>query len=473
MAFPTTAGGRLARFVAELEWTSVPPAIRTVVRDHVLDTIGCILAAVGGPSWSAAMRTVTADGGYPQASAAGCADLVTCRQAAQVNGVLARSLEFDDMVMPDLHPSGVVVPAVLAVGEHRGASGEMVLAAAAGALEVLVRLGRAGCDARSRISRFLLRGQDSTAICGTVAAAAAAARLMGLDAEGSAHAIGIAVTMSAGSLEANRGGGSVKQFSSGRAAASAVAAASLAAAGVTGPLTALEGRYGFYQCFLDGEFDLDVLAGDLGNRWEIADLRYKPYPSNYYTHAGVDAALALRDRGLRAADVASLRLGVALPMLHTMGEPTEVKQRPADGYAAKFSGPYTVACALLGGSGLGLGLDDFRDQLVRDPERVALMARVEVEADQRCDAIFPEHAPAIVDAVTTDGTRWHEEVLTNRGSRQRPLTPEEVAAKFAMNASRTLPAEQVEVVRGAVSDLAGAADASTMVHSLRAARRLR
>ena len=160
-------------------------------------------------------------------------------------------------------------------------------------------------------------------------------------------------------------------------------------------------------------------------------------------------------------------------MLHTMGEPTEVKQRPADGYAAKFSGPYTVACALLGGSGLGLGLDDFRDQLVRDPERVALMARVEVEADERCDAIFPEHAPAIVDAVTTDGTRWHEEVLTNRGSPQRPLTPDEVAAKFAMNAGRTLPAEQVEVVRDAVWDLAGAADASTMVHSLRAARRLR
>ena len=155
MALPTTAGGRLARFVAELEWRSVPPAIRTVVLDHVLDTIGCILAAVGGPSWSAAMRTVNADGGYPQASAAGCADLVTCRQAAQVNGVLARSLEFDDMVMPDLHPSGVVVPAVLAVGEHRGATGEAVLAATAGALEALVRLGRAGFDPRSRTSRFL------------------------------------------------------------------------------------------------------------------------------------------------------------------------------------------------------------------------------------------------------------------------------------------------------------------------------
>jgi 2-methylcitrate dehydratase PrpD len=235
----------------------------------------------------------------------------------------------------------------------------------------------------------------------------------------------------------------------------------------------LEGRYGFYQCFLDGDVDLEVLVGELGDRWEIADLRYKPYPCNYYTHAGVDAALALRERGLRAADVASLRLGVAAPMLHTMGEPIEVKRWPVDGYAAKFSGPYTVACALLGGRGLGLGLDDFRDQLVRDPARVALMARVEVEADQRCDAIFPEHAPAIVDAVTSDGMRWHEEVLTNRGSPQRPLRPDEVAAKFAANAGQTLPAEQVQVVRDAVSDLAGAAEVFTVGHALRAARRLR
>jgi len=202
MALHVTAGGRLARFIAELEWTSVPPAIRATVGDHLLDTIGCILAAVGGPSWSAVMRTVTAEGGYPQASAAGFLGRVTCRQAALVNGVLARSLEFDDMVMPDLHPSGVVVPAVLAVGEHGSATGETVLAATAAALEALVRLGRAGCDPRSRTSRFLLRGQDVSAICGTVAAAAAAARLMGLDAQGVAHAIGIAVTIAAGSLEA-------------------------------------------------------------------------------------------------------------------------------------------------------------------------------------------------------------------------------------------------------------------------------
>jgi 2-methylcitrate dehydratase PrpD len=101
------------------------------------------------------------------------------------------------------------------------------------------------------------------------------------------------------------------------------------------------------------------------------------------------------------------------------------------------------------------------------------MARVGVEADERCDAIFPEHAPAIVDAVTTDGMRWHEEVLTNRGSPQRPLTPDEVAAKFAANAGQTLPAEQVEVVRNALSDLAGATAVSTVAHALRAARRLR
>src|SRR5262245_317623 len=139
----TTSQGRsaeLAAFVGGLDWTAVPGAVRDLVADHVLDTAGCILAAVGGPSWSAVSGVVAEEGGHPQASAAGCPDPVSARQAAQVNGVLARSLEFDDMAMPDLHPSGVVVPVVLAVGERQRVPGDAVLVAVAAGLEVLVRL---------------------------------------------------------------------------------------------------------------------------------------------------------------------------------------------------------------------------------------------------------------------------------------------------------------------------------------------
>jgi 2-methylcitrate dehydratase PrpD len=125
-------------------------------------------------------------------------------QAAFMNGLLARSLEYDDMTMPDLHPSGVIAPIALAVGEWQDASGQTLLSAFALGLKLCLRIGRAGYDAYTRTSRFLQRGQDASAICGTVAGAAVAAKLLGQDGVQIAHTMGIAVSLASGSLQANR-----------------------------------------------------------------------------------------------------------------------------------------------------------------------------------------------------------------------------------------------------------------------------
>jgi 2-methylcitrate dehydratase PrpD len=202
-------------------------------------------------------------------------------------------------------------------------------------LELCLRIGRAGYDATTRTSRFLQRGQDASAICGAVAGAAVAAQLLGLDADSIADAIGIAVSLASGSLEANRSGGTIKRFQSGWAAKSAVQAACLAKTGVDGPAQAFEGRYGFYRCFLDGAFDPAVLAGGLGAHWEVGSLRFKPYPSNYYTHAGIDAALALFRRGLKPEQVQSAELAVATPMLRTMGRAAGAQTSTAIGLRGK------------------------------------------------------------------------------------------------------------------------------------------
>jgi 2-methylcitrate dehydratase PrpD len=158
-------------------------------------------------------------------------------------------------------------------------SGRDIITAFALGLELCLRIGRARYDTKARTSRFLERGQDSSAICGAVAGSAVAAKLLGLDAVRIANAIGIAVSLASGSLESNRSGGTVKSFQSGWAAKSAVQAACLAKYGVNGPIQAFEGRYGFYRCFVDGKFDTATLSSDLGSRWEIENLRFKPYPS--------------------------------------------------------------------------------------------------------------------------------------------------------------------------------------------------
>src|SRR5262245_8709378 len=249
-------------------------------------------------------------------------------------------------------------------------------------------------------------------------------------------------------------------------AKSAIQAALLAKYGVDGPAQALEGRYGFYHCFLDGQFDPHTLRDGLSRVWQVSDLRFKPYPSNYYTHAGIDAALALRQEGLTANEVASAQLAVATPMLHTIGEPLDRKQAPQTAYEAKFSGPYTVASTLIGGSGLGLGIDDFTDELIRDPTRRALMQRISVISDPRCDSIFPQQAPAILSVTTKDGRQMVKEVFINRGSPQRPLSDDELAVKFSENCRRVLAPEAIEALRLSLSGMPEAKDVSEIVRIL-------
>jgi 2-methylcitrate dehydratase PrpD len=311
----------------------------------------------------------------------------------------------------------------------------------------------AGYDRAARNSTFFERGQHATSICGAIAAAAAAASLMGLEAVGIAHAMGIACSMGAGILEANRSGGTVKRLHCGWAAHAGVNAAELARAGFTGPPTVLEGRFGFYQAFLSGRFDPNEITRGLGTEWAVPGIFFKPYPANHFTHAGIDAAIALRVSGLRPGDIDSIVLGVPSPTVRTIGEPLDAKRAPETGYQAQFSGPYTIAAALLGGSGLGLALDDFTDELARDPARRALAAKVTVLADAECDAIYPDQFPAVVRVRTTDGRELTERVLANRGGPSHPLSDEELALKFTSNAARALDGDAVATIADAVKRL--------------------
>jgi 2-methylcitrate dehydratase PrpD len=181
--------------------------------------------------------------------------------------------------------------------------------------------------------------------------------------------------------------------------------------------------------------DPDALTRDLGERWTVPDLFYKPYPANHFTHAAIDCALALRSR-VDVAAIEEIVVGVAGPTLRTIAEPRESKAKPATGYQAQFSGPFTVAAAFVGGSGLGLGFDDVSDERVADRRCLALAARVRCVADPRCDEIFPHQFPATMKVRLADGTELEHAVLANRGGPANPLTPAELQRKFDDNAGR-------------------------------------
>jgi 2-methylcitrate dehydratase PrpD len=452
---------QLAALAFDTSWESLPDDVGSSVLQRTVDSLGLCLGALPLDTSIAAVDLMLARGGAPQAHIVGRSRLVPAASAAFANGVLAHSLDYDDTHLPSiLHPSSSVIPASLAVAEATGATGRQYLAAVAVGLEVCVRIGMAGYNKTTNSNVYLEHGQHATSICGTIGAAVAAAKLLGLDAAGMTDAIGVSVSMASGVIEANRGGGSVKRMHCGWAAQAGVTAAELVQAGFTGPATSLEGRYGLFEAFLRGEADPSAITDGLGSRWEVPGIFFKPYPANHFTHTVVDAAASLAAGGAVVAEIASIEVGVPTQIVRTIGEPIEFKRRPETAYQAQFSGPYAVAVGLLGGHGLGAGLADYSDDLARDPDRRSIMAKVSVVADARCDEIYPYQFPAILRARMTDGSLQTAEALVNRGGPERPLMMQELETKFRENAQRELSVDEAEQLLSRIESIATLPDLS-------------
>jgi 2-methylcitrate dehydratase PrpD len=459
---------QLAALAFAVQRKGLPVGLRQDVARRILDVAGNALAATGEPAANAVTKVVQSWGGPEQATAIGTGMRFPAPAAALMNGTLAHCLDFDDTHLPSvLHPSSPVIPAALAMAEAYGSSGEALLDAAGVGIEVAVRLGMGGYDRELGNSVFFERGQHATSICGAVGAAVASAMLLGLDADGIGHAAGIAASMGAGLLEANRTGGTVKRVHAGWAAHSGVVAADLARHGLTGPPTVIEGRFGFLHAFCGDRSDVGAVVDRLGEHWELPGIFFKPYPCNHFTHAGIDAALQLRALGVKPQDIEKLELGVPTPVLRTIAEPAKDKASPQSGYHAAFSGPYTIAAALIGGGGLGLGQEDFTDAAAADPARLALAAKVRCVPDARCDEIFPRQFPAVLRAILTDGTRHEVRVDMNRGGPGNPLTSEELSTKFRLNAHRKLSDETAAQVSEAALALPHGGTVQTLMDLLR------
>ncbi|MEE8406819.1 MAG: MmgE/PrpD family protein [Acidimicrobiia bacterium] len=445
---------QIAGFAARQLRTALDPEVSAATRRSIVDTLGVSIAAVNEPTVGVVASAVVGRGGVPEASVLGFSERLPAASAALVNGTMAHALDFDDTHLPSvLHPSASVVPAVLAVAEAEGSPGADIETAIAVGIEVTCRLGMAAYDPKLRNSIFFERGLHATSICGTIGAAVAVALLHGADKETVSHAIGIAASMGSGLIEANRTGGTIKRVHCGWAAHSGITAAEFATAGLTGPPTVLEGRFGFFEAFTGGFYDRPSLVGALGEKWELLRLFTKPYPTNHFTHAGIDAAIKLRQEGVNPDSITAMRLGVPAPVLRTIAEPIDSKAAPESGYSARFSGPFTVATALLGGEGLGVSAADFSDDAVRDPQRLAVSALVECYADEQSTRDFPNQFPGVLSIELNNGTRLEHRVTHTRGGPENPLSTDELELKFRLNVEPQLGSTGASQVLDAVNGL--------------------
>jgi 2-methylcitrate dehydratase PrpD len=402
-----------------------PPAARAAAARAVLDTVGVTLAGAAEPAARIVQRVVEQDGSGP-CRVLGTPLRASAANAALANGTAAHALDYDDMCFVSLaHPSAPLVAAALAVAEVAGAAGAALLDAYVVGFELEGRLGRA------MNPRHYQRGWHCTATLGTLGAAAAASRLLGLDAASTEHALAIAASEASGLKE--NFGTMVKPLHAGLAARNGVVAALLAQAGMTASRAAIDGPQGLLAAMDSEQPSLEPFAADLGTRWEIVEtgITVKLYPSCAGTHPSLDALLDLKRRdGFSAGEIEAIEIGVD-PIVPTI----LLYDRPASGLEGKFSMPFCAAAAMVHGR---VGIDTFDAALLRDPAIAAMQDRVTMRVDPTLDATAPSLTQARVTVRLRDGRALTASANGARGYPERPASDEELAMKFRSCATATL-----------------------------------
>jgi 2-methylcitrate dehydratase PrpD len=349
---------------------------------------------------------------------------MTAAGAAFVNGTAAHGEDFDDTFEGGpVHAGAVIVPAVLAACERYGADGASALLGIAVGVETMCRLSLVTPKAVHRA------GFHPTAVFGAVGAAAGVAAALKLDRRPIVDALGNVGSMASGIIEYLAEGAWTKRLHPGWAAQSGLRAALLGRAGFVGPRTVFEGTHGLFNGFAHTtEGDYEALLGDFGTRWVTETLAFKPYPCGTMTHPYIDCAKRLAARGITADDLAKITCEVAEGTVHRLWEPLADKQRPPNGYAAKFSTPYCLAVGFVRG---GVGLDAFTDDAVRDPATLAVAARVRYQIDPANP--YPHNYTGHIRAVLRDGRTIEERQPHLRGGAREPLTRTDIEEKFVLN----------------------------------------
>ena len=428
----------LAEFTAGLDLAEVPDDVVRYARVLMLDLMGAALAGVDTEEARAMLRA--AEGFAPSAGPCGIwgtTGTTTAASAALINGVIAHAQELDDFGGAD-HSGAVVVPAVLAVAEAEGITdGGAVLAAMIGGYDVALRVLEAMGGYRAHNNGG---GWHSTGTCGSFGAAAAAARLLDLDAERTAWALGIAGSFTGGIWAYLADGAMSKRYHPGRAAEIGVTAAYMARAGFTGPTRVFDAPWGgFLATYGNGAERPGELTRDLGRPFRIMRSGIKPYAACRGLHSALDVVLGMRaEHGFAAADVVAVEIGCSQANMQSLGD-TDPRTR----LGAQMSLPYGIAVALVTGRA---GLEEFEARRINDPDVRAAMGRVVMSHDPGHD----DHTEPDVAVVLADGRRFEGHEPIGLGDYRNPLTTGQVIEKYESLARRVLDGTDVAALKDAV-----------------------
>ena len=416
----------LAQFVVDSRYADIPAKIRHEATRSVLNWLGCAVGGSHHPTIDIALSALAPFSGPAQASLLGRSERLDIMHAALINGISSHVFDFDDTHLKTvIHPSGPVASALLALAELRPMSGADFLHAFILGVEVECRIGNAVYPSHYDV------GWHITGTTGVFGAAAAVGRMLGLDVQQMTWALGIAATQAAGLREMF--GTMCKAFHPGRAAQNGMTAAHLAAKNFTSSTQAIEAPRGFAHVLATAR-NFDEITGGLGQSWEIALNTYKPFACGIVIHPTIDGCVQLRnEHKLAAAEIAGVALKVHPLVLELTG-----KKTPRSGLEGKFSVYHSAAVAIIHGEG---GETVYSDECVRDPQVVELRDKVSAEVDKE----MHEDAARITIKLK-DGGVLEKHVEHSIGSLYRPMSDDDLEAKFRGLAADILPAGDTDAL---------------------------
>ncbi|MFH1672070.1 MAG: MmgE/PrpD family protein [Pseudomonadota bacterium] len=401
----------LARYAFQCSFDDLPQEVVIQAKRCFTDTIGVMLAAAESPTVKILTALIQDLGGNQQASVVKGGGKTTVLNASLINGAMAHVLDFDDLHSGAItHTSAVLIPAVLSGGEWKERDGKEVICSFVAGFEVMTRISMAAGMGQHQLEL----GWHPTSTVGRFGAAVCFGKMLHASASQLAASMGIAATQSSGLIRVF--GTMTKHLNAGKASHDGVFSALLAHRGFSAPADILEGEDGFCRV-LSGKFDPKPITENLGQRFEIMNNSFKPYPSCRQTHPVVDACSEIYKKySFRPADIKEVICEVNPVAPQTAGI-----EDPHDANEAKFSLYYCAARALMG----DVSMSSFRIQEIEDEEVRKLMKCIKIKTNPSFNI-----ANACVEVKTASGQKAISKVNASKGSPENRMTDSELESKF-------------------------------------------
>jgi 2-methylcitrate dehydratase len=428
---------QMAEFALNLRYEDLPPEVVHEAKRFLIDSLGCAFAAVPNEDMKAMHRFIEKLGGTPQATVIGSGMKTNAPNAALMNCLLVRALDYNDIYWEQdpNHPSDIIC-AGLASAEAMGKSGKDFLLAIVIAYELAMRW----CHAAEPGIREV--GWHHATLTQFVSPLVAG-RMYDLDLDQMAAAVGIS-----GSSHLTLGGvvaghlTNMKNTSNPLAAQAGVYAALMAREGYTGPVEVLEGKEGLFEVLSNVTWRPEELTKGLGEEFLITQCSYKAFPTEALTHQPISAALeACKELGITHENVAEVLVETTARGADILSDPS--KYKPETRETADHSLPYVIATAIVDGNVLP---EAFTIASIKDPRKLEILPKIKVISDPEIDSLFPKVKRARVSITTQDGRSKTVQTDFAKGSPENPLSDEEIVAKFKANAAGVISEKRIDEV---------------------------